>query len=59
MIDNPALAEHYTSKAGKLIDVLLQSVFDTRQEGVEGLLPDTTYHASNPAYTEQYTLFGD
>lgn len=54
-----AQAVRYEAAARKLIDALLQAAFDTRVEGIAGLLKDATYHATNPDYAEIYTLFGD
>lgn len=58
-LDNPALSERYANEARKLINVLLQLAFDTREAGIEGLLQYSTYHATVPEHAEQYTLFGD
>lgn len=51
--------DQYQSAAFRLLDTQLEAVFDPAPERVQGLLPKATYHAKEPEYTEQYTLFGD
>jgi unsaturated chondroitin disaccharide hydrolase len=52
-------SERYQTAAYRLLAVQLEAVFDPTPTAVQGLLPKATYHATNPEYVEQYTLFGD
>ncbi|QPC84569.1 glycoside hydrolase family 88 protein [Phototrophicus methaneseepsis] len=52
-------ADVYREAALRLIDVLLRGAFLAKDDGTQGLLPNSTYNAHIPEYTEIFTLFGD
>ena len=52
-------AERYAAATNRLIDAQLEAAFDPSEEGVQGLLRDSSYHANRPELAQRYTLFGD